>query len=438
MRSVASTLNINQWPGTIKLLNDNNTGNIHPPAIFWDNTGLVATDGNPNPPNAFFIGGPSNSPSGDYWFGLQNGYGPGIQNSYVLEIYGQTRANEPAQGSVQFYGNVLVDTGRSVGIGTILPTAQLHTTGGVRFQGLTTGGTVTNIVGIDANGNLWRTTPGVQNLCATTNFLPKTGTGSNLNCSQVFDNGTSVGIGVSSGFSYTWPGGLSGPTPPPATGTLKLAINGVTRALAYFATSDRRLKKDITPVKDALTSIKKLNGVRYKWDSQKYPEMNFTTEPQVGFIAQDVKDVVPEAVIQDQNGYYSINYSALIPLLNEGIKEQQTIIEEMKNEIADLKKDLINLKTKAGLETVSGKYFKVSPNPFSQSTTIRYNLPANSSKALMIVYDLQGTIVKRIEVRSGAQGNITFQKENLSAGAYFISLLVNNVEMQSEKIVLAY
>ena len=255
-------------------------------------------------------------------FSLANNGGFAIGTTYAI-------ANSSSQGILLVENNI--------GLGTQFPAAQLHTTGGVRFAGLTTGGNPNNIVSIDANGDLWRyplTNSGIQSTCSSINFVPITNsTSGNLSCSQIYDDGTSVGIGVSSGFFYIWPGGLTGSTLPPSSGTLKLAIDGVTSALAYFATSDRRYKKNIIPVNDALSKIKNLQGVTYQWDKEKYPGKNFNEVPQIGFIAQDVEKILPEAVIKDKDGYYSMNYSTIIPILNEGIKEQQVIIEEMKNEV---------------------------------------------------------------------------------------------------------
>ena len=67
----------------------------------------------------------------------------------------------------------------------------------------------------------------------------------------------------------------------------------------------------------------------------------------LGFIAQDVQKVVPEAVSYDaENDVYSMNYSAIIPLLVEGMKEQQSMIKAQQKEIEKLK-SLINIKVQA-------------------------------------------------------------------------------------------
>jgi len=89
--------------------------------------------------------------------------------------------------------------GGNVGIGTISPSTQLHTTGGVRFQTLT--GTGNRFVVADLNGNLSAasaTTSGIVTGSGTLNYIPKwTPDGATLGNSSIFDNGTNVGIGTS-------------------------------------------------------------------------------------------------------------------------------------------------------------------------------------------------------------------------------------------------
>jgi hypothetical protein len=87
--------------------------------------------------------------------------------------------------------------------------------------------------------------------------------------------------------------------------------------------SDRRLKKDIVTIasENNLAKILRLNAVRYRW-------IEHDQLLNLGFIAQDVLDIVPESVRYDEhNDIYSMEYTALIPILVEGMKEQQEIIE---------------------------------------------------------------------------------------------------------------
>lgn len=74
----------------------------------------------------------------------------------VFEFHNSNNSSAPVQNAM-----VLMPHGKNdgvyAGIGTYGPTEQLHTTKGVRFAGLTSGGSPTDLVGIDANGKLWRT-----------------------------------------------------------------------------------------------------------------------------------------------------------------------------------------------------------------------------------------------------------------------------------------
>jgi uncharacterized protein YlxW (UPF0749 family) len=65
--------------------------------------------------------------------------------------------------------------------------------------------------------------------------------------------------------------------------------------------------------------------------------MKFDQGKQLGFVAQEIKEVLPEVVSQDSNGYYSIAYSKVIPVLVEAIKDQQQEAMEKNAEIEKLK-----------------------------------------------------------------------------------------------------
>jgi len=73
-----------------------------------------------------------------------------------------------------------------------------------------------------------------------------------------------------------------------------------------------------------------LNGVRFRW--MKHDEWF-----NLGFIAQDVQNIIPESVRYDEsNDIFLMEYSAIIPVLVEGMKEQQTIIKDQQSAILQL------------------------------------------------------------------------------------------------------
>jgi hypothetical protein len=104
-------------------------------------------------------------------------------------------------------------------------------------------------------------------------------------------------------------------------------------------TSDERLKENVQPLTDSLKKIKKLRGVSFDWIDDKD-----TSGTHIGFIAQEIEQVVPEVVFENPtDGYKGINYHELIPMLVESIKDQQNQISYLKGEITKLKNQINNV-----------------------------------------------------------------------------------------------
>ncbi|MFZ1530489.1 MAG: tail fiber domain-containing protein [Ferruginibacter sp.] len=95
--------------------------------------------------------------------------------------------------------------------------------------------------------------------------------------------------------------------------------------------SDETLKIKIKSIETPLQKIMQLRGVNYHWKQK--PD----TEPQIGFIAQEVEKIFPETVTKNKDGTYGMAYQNLVAPLVEAVKEQQKQIEELKAEIKKLK-----------------------------------------------------------------------------------------------------
>jgi hypothetical protein len=108
------------------------------------------------------------------------------------------------------------------------------------------------------------------------------------------------------------------------------------------STSDIRYKKNIEPIDNALEKVQSLNGVTFDWDNDAFEETEHSKKPEfteraTGVIAQDVEKVLPEAVRENEDGFKNVAYGNMVGLLIEAIKEQQTQIDELKAEVAELK-----------------------------------------------------------------------------------------------------
>jgi hypothetical protein len=133
---------------------------------------------------------------------------------------------------------------------------------------------------------------------------------------------------------------------------------GSVRAAGVVLTSDKRFKEKIEPLENSLSKTMKIEGVNYQWRVKEFPERKFTNAKQIGFIAQDIEKIFPEIVETDAQGYKSVNYVQLIPVLVEAIKTQQNMIDKLNVENTSLRDlftslqgqiDEINTKSKAGI-----------------------------------------------------------------------------------------
>jgi hypothetical protein len=120
--------------------------------------------------------------------------------------------------------------------------------------------------------------------------------------------------------------------------SLRLQVNGTAGGTSsWTVVSDIKYKKNIAPITQALDMVTQLRGVYFDWNQDQAGELNLSTEPQVGFIAQEVRDVLPEAVHEDASGTLSVSYSLIVPVLVEAIKSQQKAIDQLRQEIESLK-----------------------------------------------------------------------------------------------------
>ncbi|MCP4520163.1 MAG: hypothetical protein GY827_00435 [Cytophagales bacterium] len=108
--------------------------------------------------------------------------------------------------------------------------------------------------------------------------------------------------------------------------------------VSYRVSSDRRLKENIIPVRDALELIANIKPSQYNYKSA-------PNKKDIGFIAQELQKVYPQAVSGDSTIAVEIepmmvDYSKLTPLLTAGLQEQQQIIDSQLVEIEKLKKEL--------------------------------------------------------------------------------------------------
>jgi hypothetical protein len=124
---------------------------------------------------------------------------------------------------------------------------------------------------------------------------------------------------------------------PSNTSAQTLYVGGPINAdgdVTAFYSSDRRLKENIKPIENSLDKIKKLNGVTFDWikltEEEKGVKHQYNEGSDLGVIAQEVEEVLPELVKTRKSGYKAVDYQKLTAVLIEAVKEQQLQIDELK------------------------------------------------------------------------------------------------------------
>lgn len=232
--------------------------------------------------------------------------------------------------------------------------------------------------------------------------------------------------------------------------------------------SDISLKKNIMPIEEALKKVISLKGVRYQYnDAIEGSNEDF----RLGFIAQEVEPILPEAVIEMHDGKKAMIYTDLIAVLVEAIKEQQVQIDNLQAIVSEQTNDIIILKeqidaccqkslyysspntlnendeqNELGDESFTdektvkdvdrAKLYQNTPNPFTVNTEIRFDIPENMISAKLLIHDMQGTEIKSYNISTKGISNIIIQGSELPAGMYMYTLLVNNSVVDTKKMIL--
>ena len=128
------------------------------------------------------------------------------------------------------------------------------------------------------------------------------------------------------------------------TPTQKLDVNGniaVTGVTVH--TSDKRYKKNISPIDQALEKIIQVEGVSYYFKQRSFNNKALDNHLQFGIIAQELEEIFPHLVYTQENGYKAINYTGLTPVIIEAIKAQNETIKQQDKIIQQLITDNVSL-----------------------------------------------------------------------------------------------
>lgn len=209
-------------------------------------------------------------------------------------------------------------------------------------------------------------------------------------------------------------------------------------------TSDAQFKQDVREEKSALETITLLKPVTYTFKADNKFEIAFPAGIQHGFIAQEVEKVMPELVVDNKvdgvGSYKSVNYIALIPVLTKSIQELTAEVELLKNQLADARTYVVAKDnfSKSEMDKIQDKgYFlgQNNPNPFDSKSEISYSFPKEDGNVVIMVFNLNGEKLKEFQLKE-PKGTIMLQATDFKPGMYLYSLISNNNEIITKKIIV--
>lgn len=166
-----------------------------------------------------------------------------------------------------------------------------------------------------------------------------------------------------------------------------------------------------------------------------------------GLVAQELQNVYPELVYQDDNGYLSVNYIELIPILMQSVKElnakvelQNAVISKLTtaNEDAQQAKSFSNETT--SVESLTQGLVSMEqnvPNPFSEKTDIAIYLPESVKTAKLCIYDLNGSQISKQEVAGRGETTMTIHADEMADGMYIYALIADGKVVTTRKMVIS-
>jgi hypothetical protein len=229
----------------------------------------------------------------------------------------------------------------------------------------------------------------------------------------------------------------------------RLQVFGNAIANDWYTYSDSSLKENVVNIQNVLPSILKMKPIEYSYKAIKLiantsteaeikegmnTENTPTTDPKrrYGFTVQEVSRIFPNLAEEFNENVGVVNYVGFVPLLVKGMQEQQTIIESLKQEIADLKGKTVYT------DVDKTKLFQNDPNPYRGSTNFTYFIDENVavSNAIIEIRNIMGVLQSSITLgdRSGL-GKVSFDSNGLTDGYYIYTLKING-SIKDSKMML--
>lgn len=237
-------------------------------------------------------------------------------------------------------------------------------------------------------------------------------------------------------------------------------VNGNLTATAIYNLSDIRLKHNITLLSEsagtkgnAIDNLQKLNVISYNLENPAKEEKQFSQSNRFkdsdgpsevelnrrhyGVSAQELQEIYPDLVLEGQDGYLTVNYVELVPILIRSIQELKQELDDMRSEgNAKVTRSESGQEKDGALPSPNENIlYQNSPNPFKEQTIIRFKLASDTQDASICFFDMNGRLLKKLPISSGME-SVSIGGYELGEGMFLYSLIVNGQEIDTKKMVI--
>ena len=141
-----------------------------------------------------------------------------------------------------------------------------------------------------------------------------------------------------------------------------------------------------------------------------------------GFIAQEMEKVMPSLVFTGENGYKSVDYLGVVPVLVEAVKEQKKLINSQSERIDEVLNELNKLdKTKS---------CKLKIDNLDNCVNFKYHLNSEVVNSSINLYTINGVLVKQINLKSDSGIELIYKHE-IPSGIYFYNFICDDIKVYS-------
>lgn len=156
-----------------------------------------------------------------------------------------------------------------------------------------------------------------------------------------------------------------------------------------------------------------------------------------GLDAEVLKEVYPDLVYESQEGDLCINYTEMIPLLVQSVNELRAQVVALQG------RQTYNVRARGGNETgIDSHALDVpaleqnDPNPFTQTTVVRYTLPESVKSAFLYIYDLNGTQIDQKTLQDRGRSSVTLEAGSLAPGMYLYALVADGKVIDTKRMII--